>query len=349
VVLLVVDLADFDGSFPAVAARLLSSLGDSTHVLLACTKADLLPRSASPARLEQWVRRRAKAGGLEHLHSVRFLGAPTRFGITALANALEELSSTRSGAEVWVVGAQNAGKSTLINALSAHYYGDGFQAGPVASHVPGTTLGLVRLESLLPGKRTVVDTPGLLHGHQLSGRLTPDEARIVLPRRPLRPRTYRVPHGSSVSVGGLFRVDVVDGPSSTLYLTVWASEDVPTHMGRSQGSEELFARHAGGALKPPLGAERVPELGRWAARSVGVSGTSWTASSRDVVVAGAGWAAVAVDGQAQLRVWTYEGVAVTERDALLPDLARELETPGFDFEKAGKSRGGREVRGRPRK
>ena len=29
-----------------------------------------------------------------------------------------------------------------------------------------------------------------------------------------------------------------------------------------------------------------------------------------------------------------------------PDYARELETPGFDFEKAGKARGGREVRGR---
>ena len=55
---------------------------------------------------------------------------------------------------------------------------------------------------------------------------------------------------------------------------------------------------------------------------------------------------VGVDGEATLRVWTYAGVAVTARPALLPDFARELETPGFDFEKAGKARGGREVRGR---
>jgi hypothetical protein len=33
VVLLVVDLADFDGSFPAVAARVLSSIGDALHVV----------------------------------------------------------------------------------------------------------------------------------------------------------------------------------------------------------------------------------------------------------------------------------------------------------------------------
>ena len=33
VVLLVVDIADFDGSFPAVAAKMLSSIGDSLHVV----------------------------------------------------------------------------------------------------------------------------------------------------------------------------------------------------------------------------------------------------------------------------------------------------------------------------
>jgi hypothetical protein len=33
VVLLVVDVADFDGSFPAVAAKMLSSIGESLHVV----------------------------------------------------------------------------------------------------------------------------------------------------------------------------------------------------------------------------------------------------------------------------------------------------------------------------
>ena len=92
--------------------------------------------------------------------------------------------------------------------------------------------------------------------------------------------------------------------------------------------------------------ERVAELGAWVSRTVTVNGASWASSSVDIAVAGAGWAAIGVDGAATLRVWTYPGVAVTARPALLPDMARELETPGFDFEKAGKARGGREVRGK---
>lgn len=121
---------------------------------------------------------------------------------------------------------------------------------------------------------------------------------------------------------------------------------MPTHLGRTANADELFQRHAGATLKPPLSPERVAQLGAWGGRTVSVEGTSWTASSADVAVAGLGWVGVGVDGCANLRVWTYEGVGVTVREALVPDMAKELETPGFDFEKAGKTRGGRQTRGR---
>jgi hypothetical protein len=235
----------------------------------------------------------------------------------------------------------------------------------VASHVAGTTLGCVRLDGLLPSRRALVDTPGLLHSHQLTARLAADEARAVLPRKPLKPRTFRLPQGAAISVGALFRVDVLAAPGATLYLTVWASADVTTHWGRAEGADELLQRHLGGALRPPLlpaaaaagglGGEsaaralRASQLGPFVPRTVTFTGDSWAASSVDLAVAGAGWVAVACAGEAQLRVWTYAGVAVTLRDALLPDLARELETPGFDFEKAGKARGGREAKAKPRR
>lgn len=99
----------------------------------------------------------------------------------------------------------------------------------------------------------------------------------------------------------------------------------------------------------PQGPERAAELGSWAGRSVTVEGTSWTASTVDLAVAGLGWVGVGLDGAANLRVWTYEGVGVTVRDALIPDYAKELETPGFDFEKAGKTKGGRTTVRAPRK
>ena len=123
------------------------------------------------------------------------------------------------------------------------------------------------------------------------------------------------------------------------------SEDICTHMGKTEGAAELFEAHAGSSLQPPAARERVAELGRWSSRSVSVRGEGWAASSVDLAIAGLGWVGVGVDGEASLQVWTYEGVGVAVRDALMPDMAKELETPGFDFEKAGKARGGRVARG----
>lgn len=71
------------------------------------------------------------------------------------------------------------------------------------------------------------------------------------------------------------------------------------------------------------------ELGRWVARTVEVSGDRWDKSSVDVAVAGVGWIAFALSGSGRLEVWTYEGVAVTVRDAMVLDLAPVMEKPGF--------------------
>ena len=115
---------------------------------------------------------------------------------------------TEAGKEVWVVGAQNAGKSSIINRLSRMYGGPGPEdGGPLASHLPGTTLGVVRLENLLPNGSDVFDTPGLLQPFQVSSRLDNEEARMVLPRRRLQPRTYRAEIGSTIHIGGLARID----------------------------------------------------------------------------------------------------------------------------------------------
>ena len=44
---------------------------------------------------------------------------------------------------------------------------------------------------------------------------------------------------------------------------------------------------------------------------------------------GLGWVGVGLMGAAQLRVWTHDSVAVTVRESLVPDFAKELERPGL--------------------
>ena len=48
-----------------------------------------------------------------------------------------------------------------------------------------------------------------------------------------------------------------------------------------------------------------------------------------LVLTGLGWIAIGCKGQADFRVSTFPGVAVTTHDSLVPDYAKEFERPGF--------------------
>ena len=201
VVLMVVDASDFDGSFPKRVAKMVSATIDENYtawkmgksgnvprVVLVVTKIDLLPSSLSPTRFEHWVRQRAREGGANKLTSVHLVSSVRDWGLKNLIDDIVQLAGRRGN--VWAIGAQNAGKSTLINSIGKH-------AGGKLTHlteapVPGTTLGIVRVEGVLTGAAKLFDTPGLLNPHQITTRLTGEEQKLVHVSKELKPRTYRI-------------------------------------------------------------------------------------------------------------------------------------------------------------
>lgn len=62
---------------------------------------------------------------------------------------------------------------------------------------------------------------------------------------------------------------------------------------------------------------------------VSLQGHTWQNSSADVCVAGLGWLSFGMKGVVDLTVWTHADVAVTTREALIPDFASQFETLGW--------------------
>ena len=183
----------------------------------------------------------------------------------------------------------------------------------------------------------MLDTPGVRHAYQITSHLRSEEVRMLLPRRSLKPRTYRLGEGGTIHLGGLVRLDVTSVPGTTMYVTVWVSDEVRTHLGKTDNAAQLFDAHVGRDLTPPVAADEADLEGRIkqgivkpVSTDVSVVGDSWKQSSVDVCIAGLGWAAVGVSGEARLTVWAPPGVAITTRDAIVPDYAREFCKPGFD-------------------
>lgn len=88
--------------------------------------------------MQAWVRKRCAQGGLPRPSAVHVLSSTKRWGVRELLADLQRAAGTRG--DVWVVGAQNAGKSSLINAMRA-VAGLGEERNVTAAPLPGTTLG----------------------------------------------------------------------------------------------------------------------------------------------------------------------------------------------------------------
>ncbi|XP_020215304.1 GTP-binding protein BRASSINAZOLE INSENSITIVE PALE GREEN 2, chloroplastic [Cajanus cajan] len=342
VVLMVVDAVDFDGSFPRKVAKLVSKTiedhsaawkqgksGNVPRVVLVVTKIDLLPSSLSPTRLEHWIRQRAREGGINKVTSLHMVSALRDWGLKNLVDNVVDLVGPRGN--VWAVGAQNAGKSTLINSIGK--YAGGKITHLTEAPVPGTTLGIVRVEGVLPSQAKLFDTPGLLHPYQITTRLTREEQKLVHMGKELKPRTYRIMVGHSIHIAGLMRLDIDETSLDTIYVTVWASPYLPLHMGKIENACKMFQDHFGQQLQPPIGENRVQELGNWVRREIHVSGNSWESSSVDIAAAGLGWYAIGLKGDAVLSVWTYEGVDVVLRNSLIPYRSHTFEVAGFTVSK----------------
>ncbi|KAL5055321.1 hypothetical protein RYX36_036003 [Vicia faba] len=342
VVLMVVDAVDFDGSFPRKVAKLVSKTiednssawkqgksGNVPRVILVVTKIDLLPSSLSPTRLEHWIRQRAREGGIVKITSLHMVSALRDWGLKNLVDDIVGLAGSRGS--VWTVGAQNAGKSTLINSIGKHVGGKITHL--TQAPVPGTTLGIVRVEGALPSQAKLFDTPGLLHPYQITTRLMREEQKLVYMTKELKPRTYRVKAGHSIHIAGLMRLDVEETSLDTIYVTVWASPYLPLHMGKVENATKMFHEHFGHQLQPPIGEKRVEELGNWVRREFHVGGNSWDSSSVDIAAAGLGWFAIGLKGEAVLGVWTYEGVDVVHRNSLIPYRSNTFEVTGFTVSK----------------
>lgn len=195
VILALVDLFDFSGS---VLPELDEIAGDNP-VILAANKADLLPSEMGQTRAENWVRRE-----LEYLNvrsianiggAVRLVSCKTGFGVPGMIEKAKSLAEDMD-CDIYVVGAANAGKSTLVNFLldennpnkSTRFEGkkragnaNKWKGSVTTSPLPGTTLKFIKIE--LGGGKNLYDTPGLLIPGSLTDRLTPEELKIVVPKK----------------------------------------------------------------------------------------------------------------------------------------------------------------------
>lgn len=317
VIVYLVDIFDFHGTF---LNSLQDIVGDRNPLVMAVNKVDLLPKDYKKARVERWVRAECGTLGLRNIAAVHMVSSMRGTGVEdVLADAVRMARGRRC--DIYVVGAANVGKSSFINRVvalrkssSKRKSGAPRPGALTTSVIPGTTLDTIRIP--LGNNLSLYDTPGVIVNHQLTNRLGTDELRAVLPSKNVERVTYRLGEGKALFLGGLARIDVLEG--KPFFFTVFVSPNVKVHPGRMDGAPEFLTKHVGGLLTPPFDNKRLEEMGRWTAKTFTTNGEGWKKAAVDVVLSGVGWVALTGSGSIRLRVNTPYGMGVFTRDALMP-------------------------------
>lgn len=298
----VVDLFDFAGSW----VKDIKKYVGKNPILLVANKADLLPRSTNWERVENWLSYEVKKQGVA-VEQVFLVSAKKRIEIENVKAAIEAKAGKR---DVYVVGTANVGKSTLINGL-LQLFGEEDGAELTTSRYPGTTLSTIRID--LPNHDgSIIDTPGIMTTHRLTDLVSPKGLREITPEEYINPKTYQLNDKQSLFLGGLARVDYVEGPKQGF--TVYCANQLTVHRTKLENADELYAKHLGTLLTPPYaGEESNPVLEKLYAHSFTVK----SGHPQDIVISGIGWITLRGQHFTTVKVHAPKGVDVHLRRALI--------------------------------
>ncbi|RIX59426.1 ribosome biogenesis GTPase YqeH [Paenibacillus nanensis] len=294
----IVDLYDFEGSLIAGLQRFVGN----NPVLLVVNKIDLLPKGMNMNRIRNWVQKQAKAQGLRTIDIV-LCSAKRNMGFEHVIEALER---HRGGRDVYVVGATNVGKSTLINRLIRDY--SDMERELTTSRYPGTTLDAVNIP--LEDGKSIIDTPGIVYTSRMTEVVPRSFLGALLPDKPIKPLVYQLNEKQTLFIGSLVRFDFVEGERQSF--TLYISNALNVHRTKLERADELYDNHKGELLGAPT-LEELASIPEWTRHSLRVK----QGEKQDIFISGLGWIQANGMRGALLDVYAPKGVKVLLRDSMI--------------------------------
>lgn len=186
--------------------------------------------------------------------------------------------------------------------------------------------------------RWVYDTPGVMQPDQITTLLTTKELLHLQPEKMLKPRAVRVSVNTSLFLGGLARIDLLQCNYEWLKVFVFTSKNLPMLITDTQHAELIYGRYLG---TPLLGVPMVEDdetrLKRWPGLQckeqdiiVKTVSTDNRQSERkincDITVSSAGWVGILQPDNTESvwRVWTPGAKGIYVRQPALIPLANRL-------------------------
>ncbi|XP_072177755.1 nitric oxide-associated protein 1-like [Diadema setosum] len=187
------------------------------------------------------------------------------------------------------------------------------------------------------------DTPGVIYKDQVLTLLTVGELKSVVPQKSILPRSFVLRPGQSFFLGGLGRLDYLEGKQSS-YFTVFSHKALPIKVMDTDKADSVYAEKAGEKyfVVPEGGKERMQNFPPLQSREFSLTGIGQHKSVADILFSSVGWVAVTAnkDMDVLLRAFTPGGRGCLMRSPSLIPYAfslrgarRSKKSPFYDISK----------------
>lgn len=180
-------------------------------IVLVLNKRDVLPKSVKDQKLIDYVKE------LGDFQDIVVVSAEKNYNLDLLINVIKKNQTSK---KVYFIGHTNAGKSSIINKLMKNYSSN--VSDLTISPLPSTTLDKVEIE--LSDSLTLIDTPGLIDRESIINYVDFNMLKKITPKKEIKPKTYQIKKGQCLVIGGIFRIDYLEGDRNSF--TVFVSNSL---------------------------------------------------------------------------------------------------------------------------
>ena len=191
----------------------LKNISQFSKVILVVTKKDIIPKSVKDQKIINFLLKQNP-----NILDIIITSSNKNYNIDTLYNSIIKYSNNQ---EVYIVGATNTGKSTLINKLIKNY---SFNESKITTSIyPSTTLDkvIITLNNL-----TIIDTPGLIDEDNITNYLSKKDLKKITPKKEIKPKTCQITDKGSIVIDNYARIDYETELKNSM--VIYCSNDLNT-------------------------------------------------------------------------------------------------------------------------
>ncbi len=293
----VVNLFSFETSFSKEVIDIIKDM----KILVVGTKFDLLPENATKEHIQDYVVQRFRVAGLKIAAEDVFIVSSKEDDDDAVQETLTKIFELKNAKDVYVIGSQDAGKTSLINSF-LKIYKNLSNGNIVTCNYKDTHLKVMQIP--LTNKSAMYETPGISITNSILFGLDAKTLRAIYLTKPVKPHEITLSEGHSLFIGGLAIVELVKGDK--MDLLCYFHDKVELNKNHVRDVESKFIRlNKSGELIPSLSKIKTTQD----MEVFEISFKTDKSSYRDIGFSGLGWINAKTKNQT-IRVYVPKGVSI---------------------------------------